>query len=108
MRRMSRREFLERGMWFAAGAVAASIPGARAFAELAGKRRGPNGVLRLGVVGVKSRGLNHVQDYAKMKDVHVAALCDVDENVISAAAKAAEEGSGRAPSYMKDFRALMD
>ncbi|MEK7767416.1 MAG: Gfo/Idh/MocA family oxidoreductase, partial [bacterium] len=87
----------------------ATGPGGRALAEAgAGRRRGPNSVVRLGVVGVKGRGLNHVQDYAKMKDVRVAAICDVDENVIGAAMKAAEEGAGRAPAYHRDFRKLLE
>lgn len=108
MRKMSRREFIERSMWMAAAAAATAFPVTRALASMAGRKRGPNGQVNLGVVGVKGRGLNHVEAYAGMKDVRVAAICDVDENVIGAAMKAAEQGSGKAPAYFKDFRKMLE
>lgn len=95
-------------MWLAAAAAAAAVPGARALAEAAGRPRGPNGKIRIGVVGVKGRGLNHVQAYAKMKDAEVAALCDVDDSVVAGALKAASEGSGRRPLVHRDARAMLE
>jgi predicted dehydrogenase len=91
----TRRTFLLDG---SALALCAALP-ARASA---------NETLRVAVVGVRGRGLEHVRAYAKRKDVHVAAVCDVDENVIAPAMKAAEAGSGRAPVYGKDLRKLLE
>jgi len=108
MRKMSRREFLERSMWMAAAAAGAAFPVTRALADIVTRKRGPNGLVNLGVVGVKGRGLNHVEAYAGMKDVRIGAICDVDENVIGAAMKAAEKGSGKAPAYYKDFRKMLE
>jgi predicted dehydrogenase len=43
-----------------------------------------------------------------MKDVEVAAICDVDENVVAEPMKAAEEGCGKKPRYYPDFRKLVE
>ena len=43
-----------------------------------------------------------------MKDVEIAALCDVDERVIGDSMKYIEEKTGKKPAYQKDFRRLLD
>src|SRR5688500_11969042 len=108
MRRIDRREFLERSMWLAAAAAAASVPGADALAAITGKKKGPNDVIRMGVIGVKGRGHNHVQDLAKMKDVHVVAIADIDENVIGESMKLAESSAKKKPKHYVDARTMLE
>jgi predicted dehydrogenase len=105
MERISRRELLERSMM---AAVAAAAPALPAAAEAPPRAAGPNDILRVAVVGVKGRGLGHVSHFANMKDVHVAAVCDIDENVISSAMKTAEAKSGKKPAYYADLRKLLE
>jgi len=105
MNGLSRREFLERSMLAAA---AASVPTLPAAAERPRRTVGPNDVLRVAVVGVKGRGLGHVSHFANMKDVHVAAICDIDENIIQSAMKIAQDKSGKKPAYYKDIRKLLE
>jgi predicted dehydrogenase len=102
MSSMNRREFLQGSMMAAA---AASLPSPL----LANTRRaGPNDVLRIAVCGVKGRGLAHVGEWAAMKDVQVAAICDIDENQIHNAMSTVEKKAGNKPVYYQDYRKLME
>ncbi len=94
---LSRREFL--GQSLAAAAALASPAPARAQA---------NDRVRIAVAGVRGQGGAHVRLWAGMKDVEVAALCDVDENVISEPMKAVEDKGGKKPRYYQDFRKLVE
>jgi predicted dehydrogenase len=106
MSKLSRREFLERSMMAAA---AASLPAAPLLANAGPERRaGANDVLRIAVVGVKGRGGSHISSWASMKDVQVAAICDIDENVIHGAMSTVEKKAGNKPVYYQDFRKLME
>ena len=42
----------------------------------------PNDTVRIGVVGLGGRGGSHVSAWSGMKNVELAALCDVDESHI--------------------------
>lgn len=43
---------------------------------------GANERVRIAVCGIHKRGWDHVRLFAKLPNVEVAAVCDVDENVI--------------------------
>jgi predicted dehydrogenase len=103
---LSRREFLERSMMAAAAAAATSVP---LLANAAPERRaGPNEMLRIAVCGVKGRGLEHIGQWSKMKDVQVAAIVDIDENVIDNAMTRVEKNAGNKPVYYQDFRKMLE
>ncbi len=106
MTNLSRREFLERSMMAAA---AAAVPvGLPAEANPLRAKAGPNEVLRIAVCGVKGRGLAHVGEWSAMKDVQVAAIVDIDENVIHTAMDKVEKASGKKPVYYQDFRKMLE
>ncbi|TDQ19049.1 secreted protein [Algoriphagus boseongensis] len=64
---------------------------------------------RLAVIGVNSRGSQHIQALAKIPNVEIAYICDVDsralENGISLALKS---GSPKPPVGLKDFRKALE
>ncbi len=60
------------------------------------------------VVGVRGRGRSFYGPLAGRKDATVAALCDVDANVLAPAVAAVEKAQGRAPKAVDDFRRLLD
>ncbi len=92
---IDRRTFLG-----AAGVVAVS--GRLAASAPASER------VRLGVIGVRSRGAELAREFAGRDDVEVVALCDVDESLPGKAVGAVEKISGKAPRVEKDFRRLLD
>ncbi len=110
MRTLSRRRFLEESMFATAAAVAAGSLPVRAAAQKAapGRTVGANDMIRIAVIGVKGRGVDHVSHYAAMDDVTVAAICDVDPSVIGRAMEAVEKRGKKAPVFVQDLRKVME
>ena len=67
---IDRRDFLKTGAAAAAAFQAKNVLGA-------------NDRVRIGVIGLRGRGLNHIQSIKATPNVELAAICDIDENVIN-------------------------
>jgi predicted dehydrogenase len=105
MTQFSRRQFLGNSALAAAAAAVSSIP---VLGSELRRTVGANERLRIAVIGVKGRGLEHLNQWLKMADVEVAAICDIDENIIHGAMGRVEKVSGKKPSYFKDLRKLYE
>jgi predicted dehydrogenase len=106
----NRREFLNRSALLAAasaslGATAAtpSTASGRPVATAAREDR-----LRVAVVGVRSRGMSHVQGFLGKNNCEITTVCDCDEAVIGNAMKAIEGKQGKAPAFVKDIRRVVE
>lgn len=97
---IERREFLKTtGKAMTAGAAALA---------LGGKVLGANDRVRVAVCGVRGRGNDHIHGFAKVPGVELAALCDVDENVLNQRLGEIEgRGSARPKGYV-DVRKLLE
>src|SRR5690348_18132354 len=72
---IERREFLKTtGKAITVGAAALA---------LGGKILGANDRVRVAVCGVRGRGHDHIRGFSHVPGVELAALCDVDENVLN-------------------------
>jgi len=78
----SRRDFLKTAT--GAGLVAL---GSVTFIPRPERVFGANDRVRVAVCGLHGRGKDHVAGFSRVPNVEVAALCDVDENVLNAEAK---------------------
>jgi predicted dehydrogenase len=111
MRKFTRRELLEDAL-FASTTAALATAGVRGAAaeepRKSGKTFGPNDQIRIAVIGVKSRGRDHISGYTKFNDVTIAALCDVDPSVFPSAAKIVTDAGKPEPKYVQDLRRIMD
>lgn len=67
-----------------------------------------NDTIRVACVGVRSQGRSHIAAYAKMPNVQIAALCDVDESVLSARQTDVEKMGKPRPAGYTDFRKLLE
>ncbi|HUI53498.1 MAG TPA: Gfo/Idh/MocA family oxidoreductase [Bryobacteraceae bacterium] len=67
---MDRRSFLK------AGAAAAAM-------VQSGRVMGANDRVRIAVIGLRGRGFDHIKRYQTIPGVEIAAVCDVDENVMA-------------------------
>ena len=105
MTQFSRRQFLGNASLAAAAAAVSSIP---VLGSELRRTVGPNDRLRIATIGVKGRGMDHLNQWLKMADVEVAAICDIDENVIHGAVDLIEKKSGKKPAYYKDLRKLFE
>jgi predicted dehydrogenase len=67
---------------------------------------GANDDIRVAVVGLNSRGKNHIEAFLKMKGARLVALCDVDSVVLEKELKATDAG-GKIEGYT-DIRKLLE
>ena len=94
---MSRKTFLS----LSGGAVLAAGLTTR------GRVWGANERVRLACVGLRGRGWAHAQAAAARDDVEIAALCDVDAEVLANRAAEAKQKTGTAPKTYRDIRDLL-
>jgi predicted dehydrogenase len=82
-------------------------------------RRNPLETINIAVVGVSGsrprvrgmiggRGMHHIRMYSEIPNVRVAAICDVDERLLPAAAAEVGTRFGKMPKTYVDFRKLLD
>ena len=91
----SRRSFIQR-----TGTMLAAAPFVSRGAESAGNR------IVLGFVGPGGMGTNLLRSFGGMKDVAIAAICDVDRKRAESAASMAKDLGRSAPRIFKDMREL--
>jgi predicted dehydrogenase len=87
--------------YFLLGSAAAAIARRTAVAS-------PNDTVRVACVGVRAQGHEHIRRYAKMPNVQIAAVCDVDESVLNARLDEIEKLGQKRPTGYTDFRKLLD
>src|SRR5215471_112547 len=68
----------------------------------------PNDTVRVACVGVRGQGQSHIRAYAKMPNVEIAALCDVDESVLNQRLSDAEKLTKKRPAAFTDLRKLLE
>jgi predicted dehydrogenase len=68
----------------------------------------PNDTVRVACVGVRAQGRAHINHYAKMPNVQIAAVCDIDESVLSARLDDIEKLGQKRPTGYTDFRKLLE
>jgi predicted dehydrogenase len=68
----------------------------------------PNDTVRVACVGVRAQGHEHIRRYAKMPNVQIAAVCDIDESVLNARLDEIEKLGQKRPTGYTDFRKLLD
>ena len=86
-----------------AGASILGIP------AIAASRSSPNDRIRVAIVGLKRRGMKHIECFHQLaKDnVEVAALCDIDESVLKRGLSQYEKLSGKKIKTFIDLRDLL-
>ena len=64
--------------------------------------------MRVAVIRVRGRGLEHAFGFAGLKDVRITTICDVDSNVIGLASKGIALKYRAEPKYVQDLRRVFD
>jgi predicted dehydrogenase len=93
---VGRRSFVQAAGWGALGLTSA------------GRVLGANDRVRIAVCGVRKRGWDHVRQFARLAGVEVAALCEVDENVLRGRLADMEKLQLRKPATYIDVRKLLE
>jgi predicted dehydrogenase len=103
-REVSRRQFLGRS----AQQVAVGVVGLSATVATAAVPRSANDRIGIGVIGVRNQGKLLAGELAKLGDVEIRSLCDVDEAQFAPAIHAVTESGRPTPAIERDFRRLLD
>ena len=93
----SRRKILKYGAGFG---LALAYPNSKVI--------GANEDIRMGVIGINSRGKAHMSAYAKMKGVRISSLCDIDPNVLDARVNKLSDQQGFAVKGFADLREMFE
>jgi predicted dehydrogenase len=102
---VSRRDFIKKGVGASAGLAALSSVSFFTHPE---RIFGANDRVRIAVCGVHGRGFDHVQNYAKIRNAEIAAICDIDENVAGERVGQMEKMGIPRPKTYFDVRKLLE
>jgi predicted dehydrogenase len=100
---LSRRDFFGNGT---AGSIAA-LGAISAFANPS-RVLGANSRVRIAICGVRGRGNDHLENYAKIPNVEIAALCDIDDSVLAKRTAQMEKMGLAKPVTYTDVRKLLE
>ena len=103
----TRRDFLKKAAMATAALGMGNV--LDVFSSPSAKVAGANERIRLGVIGVNSRGNALAQGFAKMKkDCEIAYVCDCDLNAMSRCIIDVSKIAGYAPKGEQDIRRLLE
>ena len=106
---INRRKFLSKSAQAAAGIAAVSgLTNYTAKAASKGKVIGANDTINMAAIGIRGRGRGLTQSFAKMKNVNMKILCDVDERLFADSVNEIEKIQGFAPATEVDLRKVFD
>jgi hypothetical protein len=91
MELLQRREFLQRSALLASAAAVLGAEPVHQEAAAASRTVSRADRLRVAVVGVRGRGMSHVNGFLKNPETTVTVICDCDEGVISNAMRTVEK-----------------
>ncbi len=103
MKDLTRRGFLKQTTLATAGLGLTSKMAVPAWAN----PQGANNDIRVAVVGIRSKGKNHVNDLSVMKGVRLVALCDIDPQLLNERTAELKEKNISVKKYT-DVRKLLD
>ena len=103
MKSISRRNFLIKSAVASAGMAAAAPIVKKDFAKAS-----PADTVNIAVAGIRSRGRAHYRALAKIPNVNIVALCDIDENLFPERVAELEKLTGKKPKTYVDYRKLLE
>lgn len=100
----SRREFLKNG-----AKAAATIAVVQPLSVLGAQANvlGANNRVRVAIIGLRGRGQDHIEAYGALPNVEIAALCDIDNNVMRERLPEIQKLGAHPQTYV-DVRKVLD
>jgi predicted dehydrogenase len=104
MTSINRRNFVKQ-----AAAGATGLTGLIAAGPLIhSAQRSPNNTVNVAIMGIRSRGSALSEGFAKLPNVNVSVLCDIDENLLPKAVADVEKACGKRSKTETDIRRALD
>ncbi len=102
MEHINRRTFLKK-----TSAASAGVAVSPSVIANSSKRFDSNDKINIAVIGIRSRGKDHYRALAKIPNVRIAALCDIDQRLFPEAVSEVEELTGYKPRTVNDFQDVL-
>ncbi len=103
MESLDRRSFIRKSGMVAAGAIIANPAADQAFTQ-----RSPNDTINVAVIGIRNRGKDHYRNLAKIPNVKIATLCDIDQRLFPEAVAEVEKITGYKPAAETEYRKVLE
>lgn len=100
----SRRDFIKTSSFGLVAGSAMLSTSAKTFANILGA----NDTINMAVIGIRGRGGSHIENFAKMKNVRIKYLVDIDENLFKRRIEQVEKIAGYSPKTEWDMRKVFD
>jgi len=84
------------------------IASTAAMAVSALRPLGANDRIQVAVIGVRSRGREHISIFGKQSQATIAAICDIDPEQSARAVELTDQIQGRKPKVYQDLRKLLE
>jgi predicted dehydrogenase len=68
----------------------------------------PTDNINVAVIGIRSRGKAHYQALAKVPNVNIVAICDIDQRLLPEAAANIEKLTGKKPAIETEYRKILE
>ena len=105
---MSEQKELNRRDFLTAGTAGAASLGVSSLLAKPLRAMAPSDRVRVALCGIHGRGKDHLDNYAKIPKVQIAALCDVDESVLRERLSDMDKMGLPKPATYTDFRKLLE
>lgn len=69
---------------------------------------GANDRINVAVIGIRNRGKDHYRALAKIPNVNIVAICDIDKRLIPEAVAEIEKLTGRKPAVETEYRKILE
>ena len=105
MKDVTRRNFMKDTAKVSAGAAV----GLGTLAKSTASWAGANDRVRVAILGIRGRGRDHMKGWNRQKNVEIATLCDIDENLFRGHSKERYEKDGKKqPKFETDMRRVFE
>jgi predicted dehydrogenase len=103
MRRIDRRAFMKES----SAASAAAMSGFTVFGSPTA-RSNASDTVNVAVIGIRNRGKDHYKALAKIPNVRITILCDIDRRLLPEAVAEVEKLTGHRPATETEYRKVLD
>jgi len=103
MENIDRRSFIRKSGAATAGTLVGSKLLSRPY-----KQNSPSNTVRVAVIGIRSRGMDHCRALAQIPDVKIATLCDIDQRLLPGAVAEVEKLTGYKPVTATEYRRVLE
>lgn len=100
---VKRRTFLGK-----AGTGAAVISAAAPWVTSGLAQNSPNEAVNIAIMGIRSRGSQHVKHYSTIRNVRIATICDIDERLFPKLLSEMTQSGSQRPKTETDIRRVLD